>query len=99
MIKSLIESLRLYLKIKMNLSKKLKSYALLATMSPMIVLTSCGGSSSPKTSSLNIYQPSSLKLKAGQPIQTEEGVYTPQTNEVWHSDARYRKLERELYNK
>jgi len=64
----------------------------------VIVLTSCGGNSAPKTTSLNIYQPSSLKLKEGQPIQTEEGIYTPQSDEVWHSDARYRKLEREVYN-
>ena len=26
-----------------------------------------------------------------------DGIYTPQTNEIWHSDARFRKLEREIY--
>jgi hypothetical protein len=77
---------------------KLKNYGLLVIVIPLIALTSCGSVSNPKTTTLNIYQPSSLKLKAGQPIQTEEGVYTPQTDEVWHSDVRYRKLERELFD-
>jgi hypothetical protein len=48
---------------------------------------------------LNIYQPSTLNLAAGIPIQSKNGVYTPQTDEVWHSDARFRKLERQLYFK
>jgi hypothetical protein len=53
----------------------------------------------PSVSDLNIYQPSTLRIKAKTPIQTIDGVYTPQTNEVWHSDARYRRLEREVYSK
>ena len=77
---------------------KLKNYGLLVIATPLIGLTSCGSGSSPKTTTLNIYQPSSLKLKAGAPIQTQEGVYTPPTDEIWHSDARYRKLERELFD-
>jgi hypothetical protein len=46
---------------------------------------------------LNIYQPSTIRLKANVPIQTTDGIYTPQTDEVWHSDARFRRLEREIY--
>jgi hypothetical protein len=46
---------------------------------------------------LNIYQPSTLRLIKAEPIQTKDGIYTPQTDEVWHSDARYRRLEREVY--
>jgi hypothetical protein len=30
-------------------------------------------------------------------IQTKEGQYTPQKEEIWHSDKRYRDLERKLY--
>tara|TARA_R110000765_G_scaffold272951_1_gene371644 strand:+ start:607 stop:723 length:117 start_codon:yes stop_codon:yes gene_type:complete len=30
-------------------------------------------------------------------IQSKEGIYTPQTDEIWHSDKRFRKLERQLY--
>lgn len=47
---------------------------------------------------LNIYQPPILSLGAGKTIETKEGFYTPQTDEVWHSDSRYRKLERESYH-
>ena len=50
-----------------------------------------------KSGTLNIYQPSTLNLAEGVPIQSKAGVYTPQTDEVWHSDARFRKLEREVY--
>lgn len=82
----------------MNSLMKLKNYGLLVIVTPLIGLTSCGSGSSPKTTTLNIYQPSSLKLKAGIPVQTQEGVYTPPTDEIWHSDARYRKLERELFD-
>ncbi len=46
---------------------------------------------------LNIYQPPILVLPAGVPVMTEEGIYTPQTREVWHSDARFRELERKGY--
>lgn len=37
-----------------------------------------------------------LRLIPGQTIQAVDGSYTPQTEEVWHSDARYRALERQL---
>jgi hypothetical protein len=63
----------------------------------LIGLTSCAKDLSQSVQDLNIYQPSTLKLQKDQPIQTEEGIYTPQKNEVWHSDARFRKLERQLY--
>jgi hypothetical protein len=51
----------------------------------------------PVSSPLNIYQPSILALKAGTRVETKEGIYTPQTDEVWHSDKRYRELERQGY--
>ena len=62
-------------------------------------LTSCSQNSSPKTNTLNIYQASSLSLKAGTKVQTEEGVYNVQQDEIWHSDKRYRDLERKLFAK
>lgn len=64
---------------------------------PLIGLTSCSKNSSPKSGTLNIYQPSTLQLQKGQAVQTKEGVYTPETDEVWHSDKRYRALERKLF--
>ena len=78
---------------------KSKLYAVMAIMILAIGLTSCGTSSSTKSGTLNIYQPSILSLAAGTPIQSKKGIYTPQTDEVWHSDARFRKLERQLYFK
>jgi hypothetical protein len=50
----------------------------------------------PNKSTANIYQPLILRLKAKQQIQTSDGAYTPETDEVWHSDARFRKLERQI---
>ena len=51
-----------------------------------------------KVGNLNIYQPSTLRLQKDIPIQTLDGVYKPQLDEIWHSDKRYRILEREIYN-
>ena len=58
------------------------------------MLSSCN--SVPKNSTANIYQPLILRLKAKQQIQTSDGAYTPETDEVWHSDMRFRKLERQV---
>jgi hypothetical protein len=44
---------------------------------------------------LNLYQPATLLLKGGQRVETVEGVYTPQVDEVWHADARFKLLEAE----
>jgi hypothetical protein len=46
---------------------------------------------------LNIYQPSILKIKKGTKIQTIEGIYIPQTNEIWYSEKEFRNLERSIY--
>ena len=81
----------------MKSSKKLKNLGIVGTATMLIVLTSCGRGSLPSVSNLNIYQPSTLRLKKNNAVQTQDGIYTPQTDEVWHSDARYRKLERKVY--
>ena len=77
---------------------KLKNTVLLAIVMIPFVLTSCVTSSSPNVGNLNLYQPPSLQLKAGTKVQTVEGIYQAQTNEVWHSDKRFRELERKVYN-
>ena len=76
---------------------KLKNYAQLALIAATIGLTSCGLNYSKKKEELNIYQPSILSLEKGKPIHTKDGIYTPETDEVWHSDKRFRLLERESY--
>ena len=83
----------------MRFHKLLKSLGTLVIATMLIGLTSCVTDLPPNVSSLNIYQPSTLRLSKGAPIQTRDGIYAPQTDEVWHSDARYRRLEREVYSK
>jgi hypothetical protein len=68
----------------------------------VVLLTSCVTKSDSvivpqPVPALNIYQPSILVLPAGVPVGVEGGVYTPQTREVWHSDKRFRELERVGY--
>lgn len=46
---------------------------------------------------MNIYQPPIIILQGGKEVVTQEGIYTPQTDETWHSDYRYRELERKMY--
>jgi len=69
----------------------------LVLMIQMIMLISCVKSSSTSSASLKIYQPTIIRLKANSEIQTVDGIYTPQVDEVWHSDKRFRELERTLY--
>ena len=61
-----------------------------------MALASCK-TKQPDIYSLNIYQPSIIRLKGGKSIQTADGVYTPQLDEIWHSDKRFRELERNSY--
>ena len=81
-----------------RLRKGLRGLGIAAIATMLIGLTSCETVLGPNVSGLNIYQPSTLRLIKAESIQTRDGVYTPQTDEVWHSDARYRRLERELYH-
>lgn len=62
-------------------------------------LTGCNSASSASAaSSRMLYQPPVLVLKANQPVQSAEGIYLPQVDEVWHSPARFEALERETQN-
>lgn len=40
---------------------------------------------------MTLYSPPSLRLKAGAKVQTVDGVYTPQVDEIWHSHSEYMK--------
>jgi hypothetical protein len=72
--------------------------ALVATTLLSALLTGCAtGSSAPKESA-QIYQPRVLQLKAGIPVPTKAGIYTPQTDETWHSAAAYEDVESQLIN-
>ena len=69
----------------------------LAMLALSLWLTGCGTSRSAyKVSpplSVNLYQPPILRLTPGMQVQTRDGIYTPQTVETWHSQARFRELE------
>ena len=56
------------------------------------LLTGCESSSRKNVVSSTLYSPPTLELKAGQPVQTVQGTYTPQTDETWHSHASYLRL-------
>ena len=56
------------------------------------VLTGCSHVSPASVDSRRLYQPPVLRLSPGQQIQTPDGVYQPQTAEIWHSDARFNAL-------
>lgn len=64
-----------------------------------IILSSCASpqKAAKDFGSLNLYQPPIIILEGGKEVVTKEGRYTPQMDETWHSDYRYRALERKLY--
>lgn len=43
-----------------------------------------------------LYQPSTLILEAGKPVETANGVYTPQFKEVWFPIKKVEELEKQL---
>jgi hypothetical protein len=72
------------------------AFALFLTMAASALLTGCAGASLGDKASLLMYQPRILPLKAGTPIQTAAGIYTPRFDEIWHSAAAYQELESQL---
>ncbi len=55
------------------------------------LLTCCASKSKKTTDYMTLYSPPFLRLKAGSEVQTLDGVYRAQVDEVWHSDAEYQK--------
>ena len=60
-----------------------------------VTLTNCASRSPTVADSMQLYSPQALHLKAGTVIQTSQGQYQCQTDEVWHSHAEYMKAVRE----
>jgi hypothetical protein len=80
------------------MKKKSNGFGRLALLAMLCSLTACALGSREESASLAasvLYQPPTLRLKAGHPVQTPDGIYTPQRDETWHSDARFRQLEQE----
>jgi len=57
------------------------------------LLTGCVTDSSSKRNTLNLYQTPVLRLESGTVVDTKDGMYKVQQDEIWHSDYRYRQLE------
>lgn len=68
--------------------------ATLVALAMLCALTACASASRDAAATRRLYQPPVLRLSPGQSIQTPEGIYRPQVAEIWHSDPRYRDLER-----
>ena len=73
-----------------------KGFVIVGLMLTALWVTGCSSVSLPKKPTLNIYQAPLLRLTKGTKVQTKEGVYEAQADEVWHSDARFRQLEIKL---
>ena len=84
---------------KKNLSIKLKNLGIGVILSLLMLLTLSSCICSTRGNGSRIYQTPILRLKAGTEVMTEEGLYKAQVDEIWHSDGRYRDLEKKLlYN-
>jgi hypothetical protein len=66
---------------------------LLVILLASVTQTGCSHVSPASAAMRRLYQPPVLRLPLGQPVQTLDGLYCPQTPEIWHSDARYVELE------
>ena len=67
----------------------------LATLLTSFALTGCACASRQTSGSLQ-GSPRILRLQAGTPVQTKDGLYQPQTDETWHSQSEYLRLEQEV---
>lgn len=67
----------------------------LATLLTSFALTGCACVSKRTSGSLQ-GSPRILRLQAGTPFQTKDGLYNPQQDETWHSQAEYLRLEQEV---
>ena len=67
----------------------------LATLLTSFALTGCVCVSK-RTSDSLLGSPRILRLETGTPVQTKDGLYKPQQDETWHSQAEYLRLEQEV---
>ena len=63
-----------------------------ATLLLIAALLTCSACSLRKMSdSMTLYSPPFIRLQAGSEVRTVDGIYRPQVDEVWHSDAEYQR--------
>ena len=80
---------------KPMLPKTRYSAYVLATLLTSFALTGCVCVSK-RTSDSLLGSPRILRLETGTPVQTKDGLYKPQQDETWHSQAEYLRLEQEV---
>lgn len=68
---------------------------MLATLLTSFALTGCACASRRTSGSLQGF-PRILRLEAGTPVRTKDGLYNPQQDETWHSQSEYLRLEQEV---
>lgn len=68
---------------------------MLATLLTSFALTGCACASRRTSGSLQ-GSPRILRLEAGTPVRTKDGLYNPQQDETWHSQSEYLRLEQEV---
>lgn len=68
---------------------------MLATLLTSFALTGCACASRRTSGSLQ-GSPRILRLEAGTPVRTKDGLYDPQQDETWHSQSEYLRLEQEV---
>ena len=71
------------------------SACVLATLLTSFALTGCACASRRTSGSLQ-GSPRILRLEAGTPVRTKDGLYDPQQDETWHSQSEYLRLEQEV---
>lgn len=68
---------------------------MLATLLTSFALTGCACASRRTSASLQ-GSLRILRLEAGTPVRTKDGLYNPQQDETWHSQSEYLRLEQEV---
>ena len=71
------------------------SACVLATLLTSFALTGCACASRQTSGSLQ-GSPRILRLQAGTTVPTKDGLYSPQSDETWHSQSEYLRLEQEV---
>ena len=74
---------------------------LCVVLAAILMLTGCASVPSAESASSQasrIYQPRTLELQAGIPVQTKNGIYLPENDETWHSPAAFEQVSREAFN-
>lgn len=63
----------------------------------LVWLPSCAQPVPNVSDSMQLFSPDSIHIKAGTEIQTKDGLYKAQVDEIWHSHDQYMKRVQEVF--